>query len=153
MSSAINLRFRRRLDPDLATFTFGRRALYLRKPLAPHAAAIVTRLAELGAAARGGEGNRQSVFRLVLPGAPEIVARSARRGGLMRFLFIDLYFGLNPRPLRELKVTLEAHRRGIPVAEAMGAMVHWLAPLVYRGFFLTRAISGMTLWELIRTDD
>jgi hypothetical protein len=39
------------------------------------------------------------------------------------------------------------------VAEPMGAMVEWIGPMIYRGFFLTRAMAGMTLWEFIRTDD
>jgi tRNA A-37 threonylcarbamoyl transferase component Bud32 len=35
----------------------------------------------------------------------------------------------------------------------MGAAVRWVAPGLYRGFFITRAASGMTLWEFLRTDD
>jgi 3-deoxy-D-manno-octulosonic acid kinase len=153
VSSGLNLRFRRALDPDLQSFTFGRTILYLRKPLASFAAAIAGALESLHASGAAGEGNRQSAFRLTLPGVPEIVARASRRGGWMRLLTTDLFFGPRPRPLHELRTTLEARRRGIPVAEAMGAMVQWVAPLVYRGFFLTRALAGMTLWELIRTDD
>jgi 3-deoxy-D-manno-octulosonic acid kinase len=60
---------------------------------------------------------------------------------------------MTPRPLTELAVTIEAMRRGIPVAEPMGAMVEWIAPVFYRGFFLTRAVPGMTLWEFLQTDD
>ena len=61
--------------------------------------------------------------------------------------------GIRPRPVRELAVAAEARRRGIPVAEPIGAMVEWVAPMVYRGVFLTRALAGMTLWEFVRTDD
>jgi len=139
-------------DPDLTIFRFGRRTLYLRKSLAALAPAIATALDELTASPHDGEGNRASAYRVAIAGAPEMVARAARRGGLMRMLFTDLYAGINPRPLHELKVTLEARRRGIPVADPMGAMVQWAAPMLYRGFFLTRAIAGMTLWELLRTD-
>jgi tRNA A-37 threonylcarbamoyl transferase component Bud32 len=53
----------------------------------------------------------------------------------------------------ELAIAAEAQRRGIPVAEPVGAMVEWVAPVMYRGFFLTRALSGMTLWDFLRTDD
>ncbi len=127
--------------------------LYLRKPIASKAADILAALSELHAASRTGEGNRQSAFRLTIAGAPEMVARASRRGGLMRLLSADLYFGANPRPLRELTVALEALRRGIPVADPMGAMVQWVTPLAYRGLFLSRAISGMTLWETIRSAD
>jgi tRNA A-37 threonylcarbamoyl transferase component Bud32 len=65
----------------------------------------------------------------------------------------DIYAGITPRPLTELAVTIEAMRRGIPVAEPMGAMVQWIGPALYRGFFLTRAVRGMTLWEFLKTDD
>ena len=61
--------------------------------------------------------------------------------------------GISARPVRELAVAAEARRRGIPVAEPIGAMVEWVAPIVYRGRFLTRALAGMTLWEFLRTDD
>ena len=32
-------------------------------------------------------------------------------------------------------------------------MVEWIGPALYRGFFLTRAVRGMTLWEFVKTDD
>jgi Lipopolysaccharide kinase (Kdo/WaaP) family len=150
---SINTRSRssRESLPDFVQLLDGPRALYLHRTIASHAAEIVQRLP----AARGahGEGNRQGVFRLRLAGLPEIVARAGRRGGLARWFLTDLHLGPNPRPLRELQVTLEARRRSIPVAEPMGAIVDWAAPLVYRGFFLTRAMPGMTLAEFLRTDD
>ena len=65
----------------------------------------------------------------------------------------DVYAGMTPRPLTELGLTVEAMRRGIPVAEPMGAMIEWIGPALYRGFFLTRAVRGMTLWEFLKTDD
>jgi hypothetical protein len=153
MNSAIDFQSRRPIDNELARFAHGRRLLYLRKPLASKAGDILASLAELDADAPGGKGNRASAFRLDVPGVPEMIARSAKRGGLIGLVLRDLHFGIHPRPARELKVALEARRRGIPVAEPMGAMVQWVGPLIYRGFFLTRAMSGMTLWELIRTDD
>ena len=49
---------------------------------------------------------------------------------------------------------LTSSLKGLPVAICtMGAMVQWIAPAVYRGFFLSRAIPGMTLWEFLCTDD
>jgi len=152
-SPAVTARAAPGLDPDLTAFRFGRRMLYLRKALAPLSAAIVAALGELAASRSAGEGNRQSAYRIAIPGAPEMVARASRRGGLMRMLLTDLYIGVNPRQLRELNLTLEARQRGIPVADPMGAMVEWVAPFLYRGFFVTRAIAGMTLWEFLRTDD
>ena len=32
-------------------------------------------------------------------------------------------------------------------------MIEWIGPALYRGFFLTRAVRGMTLWEFLKTDD
>ena len=127
--------------------------LYLRTDLAPHAAALALALGKLGAANLIGAGNRGSGFRVALPGAPELFVRRARRGGMMRLLLDDLYFGFHPRPFTELLVTAEAARRGVPLSEPMGAAVRWIAPGLYRGFFITRAAAGMTLWEFLRTDD
>lgn len=127
--------------------------LYLRADLAPHVAVLATALGELGAAGANGAGNRGGGFRLAPPGAPELFVRRCRRGGAMRLLLDDLYFGLHPRPLRELMVAAEAARRGVPLAEPMGAAVLWVMPGLYRGFFFTRAAAGMTLWEFLCTDD
>jgi 3-deoxy-D-manno-octulosonic acid kinase len=52
-----------------------------------------------------------------------------------------------------LAVAAEACRRGIAVAEPLGAIVQRLLPGVYRGAFLTRALQGMTLWQFVQTDD
>jgi len=127
--------------------------LYLRADVARHAPTLAAALRELGAAGAPGAGNRGGGFRLALPAGPELFVRRARRGGVIRFVLDDLYFGFRPRPLAELAVTAEAARRGVPLAEPMGAAVRWVAPGFYRGFFITRAAAGMTLWEFLRTDD
>jgi Lipopolysaccharide kinase (Kdo/WaaP) family len=128
--------------------------LYLREDLAPYASALATALDQLEATDSIGTGNRGGGFRLALPGGPDLFVRRARRGGAIRLLLDDLYFGLHPRPLDELSVAVEAARRGVPLAEPIGAAVRWVVPgLFYRGFFITRAAAGMTLWEFMRTDD
>src|SRR5277367_5969217 len=142
-----------RADTNFATFRIGRRELVFHREIAPQAAQIVQRLGELPSALEAGAGNRQSAFRLHLDGGVELVARQGRRGGMIASILNDVYVGIAPRPLTELSVTIEAMRRGIPVAEPMGAMVEWLGPALYRGFFLTRAVHGMTLWEFLKTDD
>lgn len=139
--------------PDFECFVIGDKRLYLSRVLAPHARAIAARLDALVSCNRAGTGNRHSAFRVQLEGEPELFVRRSRRGGLIRFLLSDLYFGAIPRPLRELEVTLQARRRGIPLAEPLGAMVQWVAPMLYHGFYITRALPGMTLWEFLRTDD
>ena len=142
-----------RADPNFSTLKIGGRELVLRRDLEPQAARIMQRLGELRTAPEAGAGNRQSGFRIVLDDGLELFARRCRRGGMVASLISDVYVGIAPRPFDELGVTLEAMRRGIPVAEPMGAMVEWLGPSLYRGFFLTRALRGMTLWEFVRTDD
>jgi 3-deoxy-D-manno-octulosonic acid kinase len=138
---------------DFPAYRLNRRRLYLRRDLASHAAAIFLQLDKLETTPAAGAGNRRSGFVLELPGGPNLFARRARRGGLIRFISSGLFIGLNPRPLRELAVTTQARRRGVAVAEPIGAIVEWVAPALYRAVFLTRAMLGMTLWEFLRADD
>jgi hypothetical protein len=142
-----------RTDPNFSTFKIGRRELVVHREIAPQAARIVQKLDELTSAVEAGAGNRQSAFRLNLEDGLELFARRGRRGGMIASILSDLYLGVTPRPLTELAVTIEAVRRGIPIAEPMGAMVEWVGPALYRGFFLSRAVQGMTLWEFLKTDD
>ena len=139
--------------PNFSAFKIGRRELVIHRDIAPHAAQIMQKLGELASASEAGAGNRESAFRLNLGGGLELFARRGRRGGMIASILSDVYLGMTPRPLTELAVTIEAMRRGIPVAEPMGAMVEWIGPALYRGFFLTRAVRGMTLWEFVKTDD
>lgn len=141
-----------RSDPSFSTFRIGRRELVIHRDIAPQAAQIMQKLGSLTSAVGAGAGNRQSAYRLNLDGL-ELFARRSRRGGMIASILSDVYMGMAPRPLTELAVTIEAMRRGIPVADPMGAMVEWIAPMLYRGFFLTRAVPGMTLWEFLKTDD
>jgi 3-deoxy-D-manno-octulosonic acid kinase len=140
-----------REHPDVARIELDRRVLLVHRDILEHAAEIAARLGALGSAS--GAGNRASAFRLSLAGGLELVARRSTRGGFVRHFASRTFFGTQPRPFRELRVTLEARRRGVTVAEPMAAMAEWIAPALYRGFFLTRAIAGMTLWEFVRTDD
>jgi len=88
-----------------------------------------------------------------LDGGPELFARWGRRGGLARFITPDIYFGASTRPLRELAIANEARLRGVPIAEPLGAMIEAVAPGFYRSAFITRALTGMTLWQFLRADD
>jgi hypothetical protein len=142
-----------RSNPNFLTFEFGRRQLVIHRQAGPHAAQILHKLGELALTSEAGAGNRASAFRLNLGDGLELFARRGRRGGMVASILSDVYLGMAPRPLTELTVTIEARRRGIPVAEPMGAMIERLVLAVYRGFFLTRAVPGMTLWEFVKTDD
>jgi hypothetical protein len=141
-----------RPDPNFSTFKLGRRELVIHRDIAPQAAEILQKLDALALASEAGAGNRKSAFRMQLDGL-ELYARRGRRGGLIASILSDVYVGIAPRPLNELAVNVEAMKRGIPVAEPMGAMIEWIGPALYRGFFLTRAMRGMTLWQFVKTDD
>jgi len=132
-------------------FELGRRVLYLRLDLASCAPAIMASLSHLHSGQ--GTGNRSSGNPLRLEDGTELFARISRRGGLIRLIMKDSYLGVRARPVQELEVTSEARRRGIPVAEPIGAMVEWVASFLYRSIFLTRPMPGMTLWEFLCTDD
>lgn len=71
----------------------------------------------------------------------------------MRLIASDLFLGARPRPLVELAVAVEARRRGIAVAEPLGAIVERASVAFYRGWLLTRPLAGMTLWEFVQTDE
>ena len=70
-----------------------------------------------------------------------VIVRRYRRGGAMRWLG-DRYFGFRPRPFREFRVLLRARRRGLPVPDAIAAVVERRFGLAYRGHLLMREISG-----------
>ena len=128
---------------------FGRRRLYLADAIAGQAEAINRHLTLAPRAGEQAAGNRRSAVALTIADLPPMFARRYRRGGLMRFVVAELYTGLVPRPLHELMVTAAARQRGLPVVEAMGAMVETAGPCLYRGWFLTRALDGVTLWNLL----
>ncbi len=141
-------------DPNFTRFVLGRSVFLLHHDILRHAPAIAAALRDMASSqASQGAGNRGSGRRLKLEGGPDLFVRQSRRGGMARFLLSDTFVGISARPFKELAVATEAFRRGIPVAEPMGAMVEWIAPAIYRGFFLSRAIAGMTLWEFVCTDD
>ena len=139
--------------PDFPRFGLGRRLLYIRRDLAAHAPAIFATLATLRAPDAPGKGNRASGFVIRPQGAPELFVRYGRRGGLIRYLLEDVYFGPIARPVRELTVTAEARMRGVAVAEPLGAIVETIARGLYRGAFLTRPLTGFTLWAFVCADD
>jgi hypothetical protein len=140
-------------DPNFTRIKIARRDLILHRDIAALAPEILRSLSALGSTGESGAGNRQSAFRINIGGAPEMFVRRSRRGGIAALLLNDIYLGTIPRPLTELALTVDAMNRGVPVVEPMGAIVEWIGPAIYRGFFLTRAMPGMTLWKFLQTDD
>jgi 3-deoxy-D-manno-octulosonic acid kinase len=128
---------------------FGRRRLYISNEIAGYAESIHQQLSSIHPGTVLAAGNRRSAVAVTITGLPPIYVRRYRRGGLMRFLVSELYTGPIPRPLHELVVTGAAYKRGLPVVEPIGAGVETAGPLLYRGWFLTRALEGTTLWNLL----
>jgi Lipopolysaccharide kinase (Kdo/WaaP) family len=128
---------------------FGRRRLYLAPAIAGHAVKIDLFLKSMRRLPESASGNRRSAFAVALTDLPLMFIRQYLRGGMMRLLISEFHVGQVPRPLHELVVTLTARKRGLPVVEPLGAGVQWAGPGIYRGWFLTRALEGQTLWDLL----
>jgi len=135
------------------TFRSGRRVICLRDDLTPDLPVIRARIATLDSRSLTGFGNRRGGFPLPINDQLNLFVRWARRGGLIAYFNRDLHLGLRARLLRELAVSAEARRRGIPVAEPLGMLLEPIALGVSRGAMITRALRGVTLWEFLRADD
>ncbi len=83
-----------------------------------------------------------------------VVLRPYRRGGLVRRFVRDAFCGVRPRPVRELLVTEELRRRGVPTLEVLAAAAYWLAPGCYRGALVSRELPlAVNLWQYLREVD
>ncbi len=100
-------------------------------------------------------GGRGAVWAVALDGAERGVLRWYRRGGAVRHLIHDRYFGWTPRPIRELAVTEAAIARGVPAPQVLAARVDRLPWGWYRGAIVTREVTGATTFadELGRCAD
>jgi tRNA A-37 threonylcarbamoyl transferase component Bud32 len=96
-------------------------------------------------------GGRGAVWAVSLGDHERGVLRWYRRGGAIRHLIHDRYFGWTPRPIRELAVTEAVIQRGVPAAEVLAARVDRLPWGWYRGAIVTRELTGaMTLADALR---
>ncbi|HET8563421.1 MAG TPA: hypothetical protein VFM35_06070, partial [Candidatus Binatia bacterium] len=66
---------------------------------------------------------RERLRVLQLPNGESLLVRMYRHGGLLRALTGRFFVTWPPRPFRELSITEEARRRGIPTVEVWGACV------------------------------
>jgi len=100
-------------------------------------------------------GGRGAVWAVALGGDARGVLRWYRRGGAVRHLIHDRYFGWTPRPIRELAVTEAAITRGVPAPQVLAARVDRLPWGWYRGAIVTRELEGATTFadELGRCTD
>jgi tRNA A-37 threonylcarbamoyl transferase component Bud32 len=70
-----------------------------------------------------------------------MVIRKYRRGGLLRFILPDAYWG-GHRPFRELCVTAEALQSGIPTVSVLAAVTEQVAGPIYRGYLISRELPS-----------
>jgi 3-deoxy-D-manno-octulosonic acid kinase len=93
---------------------------------------------------------REALRCLRLPDGERALVRSYRHGGLLRALTRKVFFTWPPRPLRELAISEELRQRGVPTVEPCGACVEPLWGPFYRGWFITRELTGARdLWETV----
>lgn len=86
-----------------------------------------------------------------LPDGNNCLVRTYLHGGALRFFTRRLFFTWPPRPFRELAITVELRRRGLPTVEPCGAGVEKLPGPFYRGWFATRELEGAAdLWAALQ---
>ncbi len=102
-------------------------------------------------AARPLAGGRGGVGAYDLMPGLHVVLRPYRRGGLVRHFSRQLYCGVSPRPLRELRVTAHLRALGVPTLEPLAAGVRWVLPGCYRGALVSRELPlAVNLWQYLR---
>ena len=101
-----------------------------------------------------GEGlqGRGQLRRVTLPNGEVALLRRYHHGGAFRRLTGGVFFTWPPRPFRELMITEELRRRGIPTVDVYGACVEPVWGPFYRGWLATRAIPGaQDLWAALQS--
>jgi len=95
---------------------------------------------------------RGPLRRVKLPNGDVALLRRYHHGGALRRLTGGVFFTWPPRPFRELIITEELRRRGIPTVEIYGACVEPVCGPFYRGWLATRAIPGaQDLWAALQS--
>jgi hypothetical protein len=93
---------------------------------------------------------REQLRCLRLADGERALVRSYRHGGIFRAATKGIFFTWPPRPLRELAISEELYHRGVPTVEPCGACVEPLWGPFYRGWFITRELTGARdLWETV----
>ncbi len=80
-----------------------------------------------------------------------VVLRPYRRGGLVGRHNQARYFGVRPRPFRELRASEALRAAGVPTPDVLGAAVRWDAPGCYVGALATREVpAAINLWHYLQ---
>lgn len=89
--------------------------------------------------------------RLRFEDGDNVVLRPYFHGGSLSWLTGEVFFTWPPRPFRELLVTAQVSEKGIPTLDVLAAGVERSWGPFYRGWLLTREISGASdLWQAVR---
>ena len=79
------------------------------------------------------------------------LVRQYRHGGTFRSLTGTWFFAWPPRPFRELAITEELRRRGVPTVEVFAACVSRGFGPFYHGWFVTKELRGaVDLWSAMQ---
>jgi len=79
------------------------------------------------------------------------LVRQYRHGGMFRSLTRTCFFTWPPRPFRELAITEELRRRGVPTVEVYAACVSRAYRPFYRGWLVTKELLGaVDLWSALQ---
>ena len=97
-------------------------------------------------------GRQRLVFFRLKNGETALV-RAYRHGGMLRHITGEFFFTWPPRPFKELFLTEEARRRGIPTLEIFAACVERSWGPFYRGWLVSRELNdARDLWNALQRD-
>jgi len=83
-----------------------------------------------------------------LPHGETALIRAYHHGGVFRNVLGSIFFNWPARPFRELAITEEVRRRGVPTVEVFGACIERIFGPFYRGWLITRELQGaLDLWR------
>jgi tRNA A-37 threonylcarbamoyl transferase component Bud32 len=95
---------------------------------------------------------RERLRSLSLGNGDTALIRTYRHGGFFRHCTGGVFCSWPPRPFRELTITEEIRRRGIPTVETYGAFVEQVWGPFYRGWLVTRELAdAQDLWQAFKT--
>jgi 3-deoxy-D-manno-octulosonic acid kinase len=95
---------------------------------------------------------RGTLRRIHLPDGTSALVRQCRHGGLFRAVTGQWYFTWPPRPFRELVVTEELRRRGVPTVEVLAACAIQRPSIFYRGCLVTRELADSEdFWSALQS--
>ncbi|HET7394735.1 MAG TPA: lipopolysaccharide kinase InaA family protein [Candidatus Binatia bacterium] len=94
---------------------------------------------------------RETLRTVALNNGENALIRTYRHGGVLRWITGKTFFSWPPRPFRELAITEELRRRGVPTVEVYGAGVEGIFGPFYRGWLITRELKdSYDLWTALQ---